>query len=151
MPINRQQNTSNSQPNTLNDFSFLVPALPKESKKSQMKLANNKDAEIIMNIWLNAKKCDETGYKIDNDTNINRRDIIRLKSKGFISEEGDTISFTERGQTVIAVMALGETNKISGDSRQKEYTEILASMQRTKKNGCKTPKYAINQSNNLRF
>ena len=115
----------------------------------QIKEANNRDASILMDIWLKASKEDDV-FVVD-DNIAGRKDIARLKAKGFVSSQfgSQKVSITERGRSIIAVMALGETNKMIKNQKNKPYTEIIASMDKRGKSGYRIPRYASNTSNNL--
>jgi len=135
----------------MQDFSFLATSLPSLKKESKFSFANDKDAETIMNIWMKADRKAENKFSVTDKTGVNSRDIYRLKTNGFISGGPSEVSFTDRGKTVIAVMALGETSEFSKKKVQKTYTEILASMDKRGKAGYRIPKYATNVSNSLRL
>ena len=128
------------------DYSFLTN-IPQENSKRIVE-ASNTDADTIVEIWTKADRVSENTYSIKN-SNISNSDIVRLKSKGFISANGDEISFTSRGKTIITTMALGENNAFLNGQNKKSYKEILASMDKKGKNGYRIPKFAADNSNGL--
>jgi len=115
----------------------------------QIKEANNRDASILMDIWLKAAR-DDNAFVV-NDDMAGNRDLARLKAKGFISADfgSQKVSFTERGKSIIAVIALGENNKMIKNQKPKPYTEIMASMNKRGKKGYRIPRYASDNTNNL--
>jgi hypothetical protein len=103
-----------------------------------------------MKIWLNADKSDNK-YRITSNVELSSREIMRLKTHGFVTGNSDQVEFTDRGKKVITVMALGEGNHFQENRKEKSYIEILASMDKRGKQGYRTPKFAANNSNNLRI
>jgi len=125
------------------DYSFLT----NQPINKKIVEASNKDADIIMEIWSLGEKIGENKYKIS--SNISNTDIGRLKVNGFITTEGNVISFTNRGKIIITTMALGENNSFIKDQKQISYKEILANMSKKGKPGYRIPKFASNNNNNL--
>jgi len=129
------------------DYSFLFNQ-PSSSKKKV--IASDKDAKILFDLWTKGKK---GNYKdeiiVDSSLDISSRDIMRLKTKGFLTGGTKEVKFTNRGKTVISTMALGEVNRFEKKKQDKSYTEILASMDKRGKKGYRVPKYASNTSNNI--
>ena len=86
-------------------------------------------------------------------TPVNPRDILRLKSLGFIQGQGDQVQFTKKGKIVITTMSLGEESQFDKKRQDKSYTEILASMSKKNKKGFRIagsdPKFATNNNNRL--
>jgi serine protease inhibitor len=78
-------------------------------------------------------------------------DIIRLKSRGLITGGVNEVNFTKRGKIVITTMSLSEPNKFQTNATEKSYKEILASMDKKNKKGYRIPKFATNNSNNIRL
>jgi len=128
------------------DYSFLFnhQSLPKNDKKVY---ASNKDAELLFNIWTKGERQDEDTYKISGG--FDKQDIIRLKTNGFVTGSQDVIKLTRKGKIVITTMALAEPNKFETTRQRKNYSEILASMDKRNKPGYRIPKFAANNSNLL--
>ncbi len=132
------------------DYSFLVtqPA-PKKTVT-----ANNKDAALLFELW---SKCERgkgpDDIKIGSSVPVNPRDLLRLKTMGFLAGAGDDLSFTRKGKLVITTMALGEESQFDKKATQKSYSEILASMNKRGKKGFRIagsdPKFATNNTNRL--
>lgn len=131
-----------SEQNTNIDFSFLLNDYDQRSKKTVT--ASNRDAKLLMDIWLKASKTQDDAYVID-DLETQSRDVMRLKTLGFITGGTQEVKFTERGKMIIKTMALGETNKFEKDKKDKSYTEILAGMKPDKK-GLRDPRFASNHN-----
>lgn len=135
--------------NTAIDYSFLLNT-PVASKKTVV--ASNKDASLLFELWANGETVDDT-IKIKSTPNITSKDILRLKTLGFLVGDVTAVKFTRKGKLVITTMALGEKSEFEKNREQKSYTEILASMNKRGKKGFRTasnePKFAINGSNNL--
>jgi hypothetical protein len=132
--------------NPVIDYSFLFNHQP-QSKNSKTVYASNKDAELLFNIWTKGERQDEDTYKISSE--FNNQDIIRLKTNGFVTGGQDVIKLTRKGKIVITTMALAEPNKFETARQRKNYSEILASMDKRNKPGYRIPKYAANNSNLL--
>lgn len=141
-PMQGQQEDSNKYV----DYSFLAKQVIRNDKKKVT--ASNKDADILMKIWLSGKDNNDK-YLISSDLGLDSRDIMRLKTYGLVTGDGNEVRFTERGKKVITVMALGEGNKFEKSRSDKNYLEILASMDKRGKNGYRIPKFCSNTSNNI--
>ena len=136
----------------VSDFSMLLNVSPNIPAKKKTVQASNNDASLLFEIWAKGEKAeDEDTIKIDPSMNISSRDIMRLKTMGFLTGGVDEVKFTRRGKIVITTMALGETNKFEKSKEQKKYTEILASMDKRGKKGYRDPRFAANTSNQLRL
>jgi len=146
MPIPDKRETAT---NTVSDYSFLlnIPSSVLPTKKTVQ--ASNQDASILFNIWANGKRSDKDEIIKIEGLDVSSRDIMRLKTMGFIIGSLEAVRLTSRGKTVVSTMALGETNKFKDQREQKSYTEILASMNKRGKKGFRTPKFASNTFNNL--
>jgi len=131
---------SNNENNVVMDFSILMSDIPEEGKMKKV-AASNKDAKLLFEIWSECERKTNDTFKIAS-SGINTRDIMRLKTLGFIHGTLDTVTFTNRGKTVVCTMALGEPNKFEQAREEKSYSEILASMDKRNKPGYRTPKYA---------
>lgn len=146
MPIplrpNHEQPEQFGQLNTSIDFSFLLNDYDNRTKKTVT--ASNQDAKLLMDIWSKADKTSTDTYKIG-VLEANSRDIMRLKTLGFITGGTEEVKFTNRGKTVIKTMALGETNQFDKNKKDKSYTEILASM-KPAKTGLRDPRFASNHN-----
>lgn len=131
------------------DYSFLLngPA----TKKTVT--ASNKDADLLFELWSKGEKLEAPDtLRLSDLSGFSKRDLIRLKTMGFISASEDGIvKFTKKGKTVITTMALGEISTFEKNSEPKKYTEILASMDKRKKAGYRLPRFATNNNNNLRL
>jgi len=127
------------------DYSFLANQLEQTPKKKVIQ-ASNKDAKLLFDIWTKSKKVGNN-YNVES---INSKDVIRLKSRGFITGGTKEVQFTNIGKTIISTMALSEENKFKVKNKEKSYSEILASMDKRNKPGYRMPKYAASQSNLLR-
>jgi hypothetical protein len=112
------------------DYSFLAQKVVENDKIKVT--ASNKDADILMKIWLEAERKGGK-FAVSSDLGLSSRDITRLK----------------RGKKVITVMALGEGNKFEKGRKEKNYLEIMASMDKRGKDGYRIPKFCSSTSNNL--
>lgn len=139
-----ENNTTDS--NRFVDYSFLAKQIINNDKKKVT--ASNKDAELLMKIWLEAENKDNK-FVISSDLNLSSRDIMRLKTYGLIAGSSNSLEITERGRKVITVMALGEGNKFEKGKKEKNYLEIMASMDKRGKDGYRIPKFCSSNSNNL--
>jgi len=146
MPIPIRPRSQQPEKNTYLDYSFLANHMPAQKK---VVTASDKDAEALMKIWLNAEQANGQ-YKITSSVELSSREIMRLKSQGFVTGSSSQVEFTDRGKKVITVMALGEGNNFQANRTDKSYIEILASMDHRGKSGYRTPKFAANNSNSLR-
>lgn len=140
---------SKKDPNTAIDYSFLFNN-PIPQKKTVV--ASNKDASLLFELWASGEKVDDT-IRIKPSKNITSKDILRLKTLGFLIGDLNTVKFTRKGKLVITTMALGETSQFEKNKESKTYTEILASMNKRGKKGFrmarKEPKFSVNNSNSL--
>jgi hypothetical protein len=131
------------------DFSILFQQ-PQSNKKTVT--ASNKDASLLYELWFTGEKVDNDSIKINADVNISSRDIIRLKTMGFLTGGTDQVKFTKKGKRIITTMALSEESCFHKKRQQKPYTEILASMNKKGKKGFRTASYfAADNSNRLRL
>lgn len=148
VPIMRVPDNKKDQ-NTCIDYSFLLTN-PTPQRKTVV--ASNKDASLLFELWENGEKLDDN-IKIKASPNITSRDILRLKTLGFLVGDLNTIKFTRKGKMVITTMALGEKSQFEKNRSPKSYTEILASMSKKGKKGFRMagtdPKFTTNNSNNL--
>ena len=153
MPIPIKPNGQNNQAiqasPIITDVSFLASHLP--VKEARVGNTSDKDAGALMKIWLQAKRSDDDTFIIDENIGLSARDISRLKINGLVSGESGKVSLTDKAKSVIAVMSLGETNKMLRGKRQRSYTEIMASIDKRGKKGYRIPKYAADSSNTLRL
>ena len=134
------------QNNLFIDYSFLAKKVVENDKKKVT--ASNKDADLLMKIWLEAES-DNDKFIVSSQMGISSKDIMRLKTYGLVTGSSDEIRLTERGRKIITVMALGENNKFEKSKSDKSYLEILASMDKRGKEGYRIPKFCSNTSNNL--
>jgi len=133
------------------DYSFLADySQPTTQKKSKFVSASNKDAELLFEIWDKGEH--QEGSNTDTfilDETISSRDILRLKTYGFLTGGIDKVQFTIKGKTVITTMVLSEPNRFEIKKQNKSYRDILAGMNKIGKPGYRIPKYAANTSNNM--
>ena len=131
------------------DYSFLLNT-PVPEKKTVV--ASNKDASLLFELWENGEQMDDT-IKIKPSPNVTARDILRLKTLGFLMGDINTVKFTRKGKMVITTMSLGETSQFEKRKEKKSYTEILANMSKKGKKGFRMAsneiKFNTNTSNNL--
>ena len=130
----------------LMDYSFLAELVPQSTKLKKV-TASNKDASLLFEIWSKSEKINDESLKVS--PSINSKDILRLKSRGFLTGNNDEVKLTKKGRMVVTTMALGEPSQFEKDKERKNYNEILASMDKRGKKGYRIPKYAANNSNNL--
>lgn len=146
-PIRSIPDNMNESKNQGIDYSFLLN-MP-EPKRTVT--ASNKDADLLFDLWTKGSR-DEGSEVIKVDASVNRRDIMRLKTMGFITSSDDgRVEFTKKGKIVITTMALGEVSTYEKNITPKKYTEILASMNKRNKPGYRIPTFATNNDNNLRL
>ena len=135
--------------NTSIDYSFLLNN-PVPQKKTVV--ASNQDASMLFELWENGEKVDDT-IKINPSPNVTAKDILRLKTLGFLVGDLSAVKFTRKGKIVITTMALGEKSQFEKNREPKKYTEILASMNKRGKKGFRTAsdqsKFSIDNSNKL--
>lgn len=147
MPVPIKLITDKRKDNSGIDYSFLFNS-PSPEKK--IVSASNKDASLLFELWSQGEKDGITdSIKILPSANITSKDILRLKSLGFIVGDVSEVRFTRKGKMVITTMALGEVSQFEKNRKQKNYTEILASMSKRNKKGYRIPKFAANGSNCL--
>lgn len=124
------------------DVSFLANSINNLQKTSSYYYVSDKDAEVIMDIWLNSSKKDDDTYSLSKTSNITNNDVLRLKSRGLLTGGAKEVKFTEKAKKVICTMTLGESNKFLSTRKNKSYTEILASMNKKDKSGYRIPKFS---------
>ena len=147
MPVPIKPIPDKGEPRNISDYAFLLN-VPKGLPSKKKVQASNKDASLLFKIWAQGKKASEDSVKIK-DLGISSRDIMRLKTMGFLTGGSEEVKFTKKGKIVITTMALGETSAFEKNKREKKYTEILASMNKKGKKGFRTPKFASCPSNLL--
>ena len=130
------------------DYSFLFNQPPAKMKVT----ASDKDAQLLFELWSKGVKCQkEDTVKVD--ASIASKDIIRLKTMGFISGNKDEVQFTRKGKMVITTLSLSEQSAFERVKQTKSYTEILANMSKKGKKGYRMascdPKFDIHTGNNL--
>jgi hypothetical protein len=130
------------------DYSFLADLNPIPSPKKTVQ-ASNKDASLLFEIWAVGQRSGEESIKIPAAMGISSRELMRLKTMGFLTGTADEVKFTRKGKIVVTTMALGETNKFEKSRQNKSYTEILASMNKRGKKGFRTAYYSPCTSNVL--
>jgi len=145
-PINDPQRDDKA----MSDYSFLMNLEPAASPKKKTVNASNKDASLLFNLWAASEGANsETSIKITEDMGISSRELMRLKTMGFLTGSSSEVKFTSKGKIVITTMALGETNKFKQAREEKSYTEILASMNKRGKKGYRSAQYSPCTSNCL--
>ena len=130
------------------DYSFLFE---KQQPKKKTVTASNKDASLLFKLWSTGKKMDEDTIEVSSDINISSRDIMRLKTMGFLTGGTEKVKFTKKGKIVITTMVLSEESNFQKKRKQKPYTEILANMNKRGKKGFRTAKFAADNTNRLRL
>ncbi len=146
VPIGRVPDNVRESKNIGMDYSFLFNAPPVEKKTVT---ASNKDASLLLEIWSKGERMEKSdSIKIAN-INVPSRDIMRLKTMGFIMGDTSEVKFTKRGKIVITTMTLGEESAFEKNKVEKPYSEILASLSKKTKPGYRIPKFASNNNNNL--
>jgi hypothetical protein len=146
--------SSNQSVESSMDYSFLADQLQGTSRSaSKMVMASNQDASLIMELWMNGERAgDNDTFKVSSHPNLTKRDIARLSAKGFLSKcDEDSVRLTARGKVVVTTMVLSEPNHFQNNRQEKKYSEILASASKKNQSGYRMPKFATNQSNNLRL
>lgn len=146
MPIPIRPRRQEPEKTTYLDYSFLANHVPAPKK---VITASNNDAKALMEIWTKAEKSDGK-FSLAN-VGLSSREIMRLKTNGLVTGSSDKVELTEQGRKIITVMALGEGNNFQMNSKEKNYKEILASMDHRGKAGYRTPKFASSNSNTLRI
>jgi len=118
------------------DYSILLNKIPEIKSISDKKIvtASDNDAKILMDIWTNAEKKNES-YKISSKMNVSYRDVMRLRTNGLLTGTNEEVQLTDRAKSVIRTMVLGENNNFLKNKKQKSYTEIMASMDKRGKKG----------------
>lgn len=112
--------------------------------------ASNDDAALLFELWEKGERGKKQDViKVNLSEKVTSKDILRLKTMGFITGNQNEIEFTKKGKMVITTMSLGEGSKFEKNKMPKSYTEILASMNKRNKKGYRIPKFAANTSNNL--
>lgn len=148
VPIKPIQNKlDNSDKSCYMDYSFLANHTPKNNKKKIVQ-ASNRDAQLVFDIWTQAKKSNKDTFKIDPEI-ATMRDIMRLKALGFVKGSSDEVTLTDRGKTIISTIVMAEPSRFDKNSQNKPYTEILASMSKKGKDGYRIPRYSSCTSNNI--
>ena len=128
------------------DYSFLAKKVIESDRKKVT--ASNKDADLLMKIWLEAES-NNGKFLVSSGLGITSSDVMRLKTFGLVTGSSEEVQLTERGKKVITVMALGEGNNFEKGKSDKSYLEILASMDKRGKEGYRIPKFCSNTSNSL--
>jgi len=114
------------------DYSVLLNyGVPENSKKV---IASDNDASVLFKIWSKGK-CKHNKVSMKDISEVSSQDIMRLKTRGFITGDTKEIEFTRKGKIVITTMSLGEPNAFEKKRQPKTYTEILASMNKRGKKG----------------
>lgn len=126
------------------DISFLATHLPEIEKEASREVltASDKDANVLMKIWLKADRVEKDTFKITPELEIDGSDVMRLKTKGLLTGKVDEVKLTPKGKTIVSTMALAESNKFLNEKKDKSYSEILASNDKRNKKGYRIPKYA---------
>ncbi len=129
----------NNNKDLTSDYSFLlnIDALGagvSSNNSSKIVTASDRDADLLMRVWKKALQIREKTYKISSG-DVSQQDFIRLKSGGFVSGDMHSCQLTAKGQGIIKVMALGESNAFLKNQKSKSYTEIMASTNKRGKKG----------------
>jgi hypothetical protein len=149
-----------SNPSYTVDYSMLAnqfeDAYTKPGASKKVVTASNRDASLLYELWSKAEKSDEESFKVES-LELNSRDIMRLKSMGFVTGNTNEVKLTDKGKKIITTISLAEPNRFQLTSQKKSYNEILASMDKRGKPGYRAaqattnPKFASNNSNNIRL
>jgi len=115
------------------DCSFLANIGIPDNTDKIMITSSDKDAELLFKLWMASEKINDDSFKVS--ASVDNKDIIRLKTRGFLTGNTEQVNFTKKGKKVITVMALGTGNNFEKTSKPKSYTEILASMDKRGKKG----------------
>ena len=125
------------------DYSFLSNLTPNTIQAGNKTVtASDKDATLLMDLWLNGDKKATDVYQINDTVKISSRDVIRLKTRGFLTGGTTDLHITNRGRAVITTMTLGESNNFLKNKKEKSYTEILANVSKKGKSGYRMPTFA---------
>jgi hypothetical protein len=148
IPINPVGSDSNGKDKDFSklqmDYAFLLGITPQAESNKRIVTASDKDADVLMQIWLTAEKTEDSTFKIKDDNKVSSQDVVRLKSHGLLTGGTNEVKITPRGKLVITTMALGENNGFLKNQKSKSYTEIMASMSKKGKPGYRMPTYASN-------
>jgi len=151
LPIRTISDPARGNSDTCMDYSFLAnyPGITDGSpSKKKFVQASNRDAELLFKVWSNGIKKDEGVFSIGPDV-LTSKEILRLKTMGFVTGSSEELTFTKKARRVITTLALGEESQFKKDKRPKTYNEILANMDKRGKPGYRIPKYASDTSNSL--
>lgn len=156
MPIPIKPSNS-SESNMFVDYSFLgnmgleSSFTPTPAPKNVV-TASNKDATALYKLWESGVNMNTGEFDIEQTqaaANLSSREITRLKTMGLITAFSNKAKITERGRKVLVTMTLSEPNNFQLKAQKKPYNEILAGMDRKKKGGLRTAKFATNNNNCL--
>jgi hypothetical protein len=129
-PIHLNNSPSENENMSMN-YSFLLSNPSNNSKKVT---ASNREADMVMDLWSCSLKNDNGEYFLNEEV-ISHNDFMKLKYSGFINGDKNNFKFTSRAQSIIKIMSLGENNKFLRNQKSKNYTEIMASMNKKGKKG----------------
>lgn len=150
IPVKRNSEIEKSAGEFQLDYSWLSGHMPAVPSTKKMVLASDKDAGLLMELWLESDKIATDKIKQRKESKISSSDIMRLRTRGLLDAEGDNFKLTSSGKTIIATMALGENNRFLKNQKSKSYTEIMASMDKRNKAGYRGPKFASSDLINLK-
>lgn len=146
-PVNFKETDAPSSFSNI-DFSFLLTPSTQATSNKRTVEASNEDAKQLLDVWMNSEKTKSGKYKTK-ACKLSSSDMARLNSKGFISGDLSSFSFTNKGRMIITTITLGENNAFLKNKKEVNYKEILASMDKRNKNGYRIPKYAASTSNTI--
>ena len=137
----------------LSNFSLPTPDQTATTSSRKMVTASDNDASNLYKLWQRGT-CGEEKESFDlqrslDSAQLTAREITRLKTMGFVKGNAEKLEVTARGKRLICTISLSEPNKFELKSQRKPYSEILASMDRSKKGGLRTAQYNDSTSNNL--
>ena len=148
VPINPIGSNNNGKDKDLSklqmDYSWLASFTPQAESNKRIVTASDKDADVLMQIWLTSEKTEDSTFKIKDDAKVSSQDVVRLKSHGLLTGGTNEVKLTPRGKLVITTMALGENNGFLKNQKSKSYTEIMASMNKKGKPGYRMPTMGSN-------
>jgi hypothetical protein len=147
IPISHKENKAPSAQSFSSFFNssldYLSNSIDNKEQNGNRKVeASNKDADSLLKIWINGTKTQNGTFDVKAVKEITSSEIDSLKRNGFITVANEKISFTNRAKLVITTMCLGENNNFLKNKKNVSYKEILASMDKSNKQGYRIPKFA---------
>jgi len=116
------------------DWAQLDGVVNSKTDNAALKKVSDSDAGLFFKFWKETGVGDNEVLQIDGNT-WSDSDILRLKALGFIAGGTESAHYTSRGKEIIRNMVLSEQNSFSDQRVEKPYSEILAEMDKRKKQG----------------